>query len=213
VDTTEIVVLTIFGLLVVAGLVAGIRQSANRRARLRAFAARRGCIVTETDGRLAALLAAALPEEVWRANQIVEVQPAPETAWLFAYNSHLKGRSKTTWHGFACLAEQSRSWLEIPVTIHTRTPGLEILEGGRVKAGGEEFRREFTINCTRPGLAQAAVNAEVEHVLLQHAATPGWYLTVVIAAQAILVSSSWAQKEEEWEMLIALAARLRRAIA
>lgn len=211
-STTEIVIMAVFGLLVVAGLVAGIRQSAARKARVRIFAAGRGCTVSATNQRLSALLDAALPEESWTPYHIVEVQPPPETTYLFAYSYCRKyGRSKP-WTGFACLAEQSRPWCESPVTIHTRTPGFDALEGDRVEAGGAEFRGEFTVTCKRPEAAQTVVNTEVEHLLLEHAKGMAWNITVNITCNVVMAASFWAEKETEWDALIALVTKLRRAI-
>jgi len=70
------------------------------------------------------------------------------------------------------------------VAIWTRTPGFDKLVGSRVKAGGEEFGDKFTVTCARPEEALNSVNAEVERILLQHAAGPGWTLRVTIAAAA-----------------------------
>ena len=210
-DKTEIIIMSVFGLLVVAGLIAGIRQSAARQARVRSFAARRGCTVSATDDHLNALLAEAFPEETWSTQNVVQVQLPPESAYLFGYTSSGRGRRSTS-HGFACLAERTQAGRDGPWTICTRTPGIDAMVSDRVQAGGEEFRREFTVIAKGAEAAQAAVTTEVQHVLLQHAAAPGWYLTVTIAGSSIMAASSWAQKEDEWEHLIGLATKLRRAL-
>jgi hypothetical protein len=66
--------------------------------------------------------------------------------------------------------------------------------------------------CSHPGAAEAAVNVDVQRILLNHVAGPGWYLNVTIAPRGVLVDSHWAQTEEEWEYPIALAKKLRVAV-
>ncbi len=209
-DRIEIIIMSVFGLLVVAGLIAGIRQSAARRERVRKFALVRGCTVSRTDHRLSTLLAEAFPEEYCITNHVMQVQLPPESAYLFQYSSRRK-RGKSTSNGFACLAERTPAGRDGPLTICTRTPGFDLLVGDRVQAGEEAFRKEFTV-IGKQEAALAAVNTEVQHVLLQHAASPGWNITVTIAAGSLVAASFWAQKEDEWEHLIGLATKLRRAL-
>jgi hypothetical protein len=52
----------------------------------------------------------------------------------------------------------------------------------------------------------------VDKFLLEHASGPGWYLTVRVAGRSVLVSSSWAETEQDWDYLIALARKLRTAV-
>ena len=47
----------------------------------------------------------------------------------------------------------------------------------------------------------------------EHAASPAWNLTVIIAAQSILAASFWAQSEAEWDYLISMTTRLRAALS
>ena len=114
--------------------------------------------------------------------------------------------------GNACLAEHTGRVHQGPVEIFTRVPGVDKLVGNRVKVGGEKFREEFTVTSTRPEEALTSVNAEVERILLEHAAGPGWNLSVTIAGRSVLVSSHWAETEQDWDYLIALARRLRAAV-
>ena len=212
--TVEIVVMSVFGLLVVGGIALSIRQGKQERARVMKFAAERGWPYSPTgDDHLASLLSVTVPEEAWQTSHVLQVQPPPERVYLFAYSYRRKqSNSRSSWRGFACLVERSGSGQECPVAIFNRTPLVDAMEGGRVQVGGEEFRKQFTVTCQQPEAAQAVVNAEVQHLVQEHDASPGWRITVTVAAPAILVASSWAQKEDEWEHLIALATRLRQAI-
>jgi hypothetical protein len=213
VDSTSIIVIVVFGILMLAGLAAAMRQGVETRARVRRFAALRGWTVSPTsDPHLAALLTAAFTDQTWYASNVVQVQPPPESVYLFAYDYYRKERPSKRWQGFACLVEGVRAAYETPVEIFTRTPGLDLMESDRIQAGGEEFRSKFTITGKRPEAAPAAVNVEVEQLLLEHAAGPGWYLTVTVAGNSILVASAWAKKQDEWDALITLARKLHRAI-
>jgi len=66
--------------------------------------------------------------------------------------------------------------------------------------------------CVRPEEALEPVSSEVERILLKRAAGPGWYLSVAIAGRRVLVASHWAETEQDWDYLIALARRLRPAV-
>ena len=212
-DTTAIVVMAVFGALVVAGIVMGYRQGVVERERIERFAAGRGWTFARAgDSRLAALLSEAAPAETWNAYNVTAAAPPPQSVYLFAYNASPKDRPSKTNRGFACLAADTGRPYEWPVTILTRTPVADGLVGDRVEAGGEEFRGRFTVTCSRAEAAQAAVNAGVQRILLEHAAGPGWYLTARIAGRQILVGSSWAKTEAEWDALIALAKGLRAAV-
>ena len=196
-DTTAIVVLVIFGILVVAGLALGIRQGAQTKARIQGFATMRGFTASpDAEHRLAALLALAFADQTWYTSNVLQVQQPPESVYLFGYSYYLKDRPSKRWQGFACLAEYTRPWSTSAVDIFTRTPGIDALESNRVQAGGEEFQSKFTVVCKQPEAALAAVNREVEQILLEHAAGPGWYLIVTVAANSILAASSWAKNED-----------------
>jgi hypothetical protein len=212
-DTTAIVVMAVFGALVVAGIVLGFRQGVAERERIEKFAGGHGLTFARTgDFRLAALLSEAAPSETWNAYNVATVAPPPESVYLFAYNSGPKDRPSKTTGGYACLAAHTGRPHAWPVMIFTRTPVADGLAGGRVEAGGEEFRGKFTVTCSRAEAAHAAVNAGVQRILLEHAAGPGWYVTARIAGRQILVESSWAKTEVEWDALIALAKGLRAAL-
>ncbi len=136
----------------------------------------------------------------------------PESLYLFGYTVRPKrGRSSDS-TGNACLAEHTGRVHQCPVGIFTRVPGVDKLVENRVKAGGEKFREEFTVTCKRPEEALKLVNAEVERILLEHAAGPMWNLSVAIQGRGVLVSSHWAETEQDWDYLIAMARRLRSAV-
>ena len=209
----EVIGMSIFGLLCVGALVLGIYQGAQTRKRVANYAALHGWSVSRLgDARLNALLEEVSPELNWGPNDVMQVERPPESVYLFGYNvSFKKGRSNPS-AGNACLAEHTGRVHQGPVAIWTRTPGFDKLVGSRVKAGGEEFGDKFTVTCARPEEALNSVNAEVERILLQHAAGPGWTLRVTIAGRSVLVSSRWAETEQDWDYLIALARKLRLAL-
>lgn len=211
--TGEIVVMSIFGLLCVGALVLATYQGAQMRKRVANYAALHGWSVSRLgDARLNALLGEVSPELDWSPNAVMQVEGPPESLYLFGYNVRPKtGRSNTS-SGRACLVEHAGRVHQGPVEIQTRTPGFDRLVENRVKAGGEKFREEFTVMCVRPEEALRLVNAEVERILLEHAAGPSWNLSVAIGGRGVLVSSHWAETDQEWDYLIALARRLRAAV-
>lgn len=189
-----------------------IRQGAKHRRQIAAYAARHGWSVSTAENpRLADLLAESIPSETWRTHHLIQTDPPPRAVRLFCYQARRKSGSGNAWNGMGCLAEHSAAWLGQPVTISTRIPGLEILVDGRVDAGSDAFRHEFTVACEDSGVAAAAVNAAVERALLEHAAGPSWNLNVVITSRSVLASSFWAQSDAEWDYLIALTKRIRAA--
>jgi len=211
--TTEIVVMAVFGALVVAFLVMSSRQSSAQRERMERFATGRGWTFARAgDSRLDALLSEAVPAEKWYAYNMTLAAPPPESVYLFSYSSSLKDRGRRTNNGFACLAAHTGRRYEWPVTIFTRVPVVDAMVSNRVETGGEEFRRKFTVTCSRPEAARAAVNEGVQRILLDHAAGPGWTMTVNIAGRQVLVESSWAVTEVEWDALLAMAKGLRAAV-
>ena len=210
--TGEIVVMAIFGLLCVGALVAGLYQSSQTKKRVASYAALHGWSVSKlADARLNALLKELAPQDSWGPNQVMQVELPPESLYLFAYVLAGHGRASSS-RGNACLAEHTGRVHQGLVEIFTRVPGFDKLEGNRVQAGGEKFRKEFTVTCERPEEALKLVNAEVERILLEHAAGPSWNLTVMIAGRSVMVSSRWAETEQDWDYLIATARRLRAAI-
>jgi hypothetical protein len=210
--TGEIVGMAIFGLLVVGALALGIYQGAQLKKRVANYAALHGWSVSRLgDARLNALLEDLAPEDRWGPNEVMQVERPPESVYLFGYNRAGQGRSSAS-RGNACLAEHTGRLHQSPVVIFTRVPGIDKLEGNRVKVGGEEFRNKFTVTCVRPEGALDSVNAEVERILLDHIAGPGWTITVMIAGRSLMVSSRWAETEQDWDYLIAMARRLRAAV-
>lgn len=210
--STESIVMLAFGFLVVLALAIAIRQGAKHRRQIAAYAARHGWSVSiGEDPRLAELLSAAIPSETWRPHHVIQTDPPPNAVYLFCYQARRKSGSGNAWNGMGCLAEHSAAWIGQPVTISTRVPGLEILVDGRVDAGTDAFRHEFTVTCGDSAVAAAAVNTAVERALLEHAASPSWNLNVLITNRSVLASSFWAQSDAEWDYLIGLAKRIRAA--
>jgi len=185
----------------------------GQRERIERFATGRGwTFARAVDSRLDALLSQAAPAEKWHAYNVAPAAPPPESVYLFAYNASPKDRPSKTNNGFACLAAHTGRPREWPAAIFTRVPVADAMVSNRVETGGEEFRRKFTVTCSRPEAARAAVNEGVQRILLDHAAGPGWRLTVNIAGRQVLVESSWAVTEVEWDALIAMAKGLRAAV-
>jgi len=211
--SAEIVGMSIFGLLCVGALVLGLYQASQMTKRVANYAALHGWSLSRLgDARLNALLEGVSPELDWGPNGVMQVERPPESVYLFGYNvTSKRGRSSPS-TGKACLAEHTGRMHRGPVEIFNRTPGVDKLVGDRVKVGGEKFRDQFTVTCKRPEEALESINAEVERILLEHAAGPGWYLTVTITGRGVLVSSHWAETEQDWDYLIAMARRLRAAV-
>jgi hypothetical protein len=211
--TGEIIGMSIFGFLVLCGLAAGIWQGARQREQVARYSTGRGFRVLPPGyAPLATLLEQAAPDSSWSTENAMLAELAPRAVYLFGYSvSSRHGRSKP-WSGFAALAEHVASRIHAPLTISRRIPGLEVLVGEKVEAGGEEFRRAFTVTCADAGVAMVTMNTDIERVLLDHIAGPGFNLTVTIAGTAVLVQSHWAQTEQEWDYLISLTRRLRAAV-
>ncbi len=212
-ETGEIVVMSIFGLLVLGALARAIWEGAKRREQVARYSSSRGFRVLGAGHEpLVALLEQVEPDSKWSPYFVMLAEPEPRSVYLFSYAVSPKDRPSKSSNGYACLAEHSANRPEWLVTIFTRVPVVEKLVGDRVEAGGEEFRRAFTVTCSNAGAALATVNVEIERVLLEHAASPGWNLTVTLAGRGVLVQSCWAQTEQEWDYLIVLAKKLRAAL-
>lgn len=210
--TGEIVVMAIFGLLCAGALVSGLYQASQTRKRVANYAALHGWSVSKLgDARLNALLKELAPEDSWSPREVMQVERPPESVYLFAYLLAGHGRSSSS-RGYACLAERTGRVYPDPMEISTRVPGFDRLVGDRLKAGGEKFREEFTVTCERPEEALKLVNAEVERILLEHAAGPSWNLRVIFAGRSVMASSRWAETEQDWDHLIAMARGLRAAV-
>ena len=210
--TVETVGMALFGLLIVGALALAVRQGAQQREQLSRYSTLHGWSVSrQGDARLSALLEGAEPDQDWSPRNVMQVEGGPESVYLFRYTVGPKGRRSNS-SGNACLAEHMGRAHQAPVEIFTRTPGVEKLVGNRVKVGGKEFGDAFTVISMRPEEALATVNSEVERILLGHAADPGWYLSVTMAGRHVLVSSYWAETEQDWDYLIGLARRLRTAV-
>ncbi|HEY3442306.1 MAG TPA: hypothetical protein VGK29_16210 [Paludibaculum sp.] len=212
-DTTEIVITSVFGVLLAGGLVLGLRQRAQVKDQVSRYAQRHGwAAIGDGNERLTGLLKELAPDERWIASRTLLAEQAPEMVYLFGYQANAKSHSDDWLTGTACLAQHTGRARGSPVSIISRTPVAEKLLDDRVAVGSEEFQRMFTVLCQSAVEAEAVVNPEVERILLRHAEKPGWYVTVMIANRQVLAASFWAVKDEEWDYLIELTRNLRAAV-
>jgi len=211
--TGEIITMSIFGLLVLAGLTASIYQGAKQRRQVAAYSSSRGYTLLKfNDPRLAALLDLVSPNTDWSPHTVLLVEPPPRAIYLFGtlFNSK-RSRSKAS-TAFACLVEHTSHRPEHPVSVFTRIPGGDFLISNRIEAGSEDFQRQFSVTGDDAASAQAALTPAVQSILLELATAPGWNLTVDIAAKAIVAQSHWALSDDEWDYLVNLARKLRAAL-
>jgi hypothetical protein len=212
VDRTVVIVLAVFAALAALGIFLSVRQGARQRAAIREFASSHGWKYTRRDAsQLGPILDQTDPSQSWTAYDIVLAEGPPASLYLFRYSASAPYRD-TPDTGFGCLAERTGWGNEEPVSVTPRARLVEKLMGDRVEVGEPEFRREFVVMCRRLDVAAWAVNREVQKILLEHAADPQWFLTVRIAGGRVLVTTSWAKKPQEWDYLLTLTGRLRRAI-
>ncbi|TFH57955.1 MAG: hypothetical protein E4G90_11135 [Gemmatimonadales bacterium] len=208
--TGEVVGMAVFGFLVLGALVLAIRQGAKHREQVTRYSTSHGYpLLGEGDGRLAELLEEATPQETWSIHSLMLVDREPFRSYLFGYQARPKDRPSETSNGTGFLAEYDGRRADSPVTIFTRTPGVELLVDERVVVGVKEFGRRFTVTCASDRIATEVVNAEVQRTLLEFRENPGWYLSVTITARAVLVSSFWAGSEADWDVLVELGRKLR----
>lgn len=211
--SAEIIVMSIFGLLVLAGLAAGIHQGAKQRRQAAAYSSHRGyALLKRNEPRLASLLGLISPNMSWSPDTVMLVEPPPHAIYLFGALVNTRGGNTRASTGWACLAEYDTGFLAHPVAIFTRIPGADFLVNGRVDAGSEEFRREFSITGSDPASAQLAIDPGIERILLDHATAPGWNLNVYLSSKGIIIESRWALTDDEWDYLVALARKLRAAL-
>lgn len=211
--SSTVIGMTIFGLLVIGALCLGIYQGAQQRRQLEEFSARHGWTVSRNfDERLAGLLEQLDPQSRWGPRNVITIEPPPDGFYFFAYQrTATSGRSSPS-NGHACFFERPGRRFEGTLTIFNRVPGIEKLYSGRQQVGSEEFRHAFTVTAEGGASAETVLNPEVERILLSHLAGPGWVVTVTIASGGVLVSSFWAQSQEEWDYLIDFSRRLKGAI-
>jgi hypothetical protein len=190
-----------------------MRQGRKEREQVAHFAASRGyTLQAEPEPRLLELLEEAAPDVTWFLRAVMRVERGIPESHFFLYTTRTKARSSSTSRGAAFLAEHQGPPIDSTVEIFSRTPGVEALVEKKVEVGSREFRRHYTVTGSDPRTASEVVGPEVEAVLLEHAQNPGWYLTVTLSAGVVMVSSFWAQSEEDWDYLIGLGARLGAAI-
>ena len=209
----EIIGLSIFGFLVVVFFLLYVRQERKRREQMARYSLARGLSVSRKgDAELGALLEEVDPDSNWTPQSVIRVEPTPKAIYLFSYQvSSKRGRSSPS-YGYACLVQRSASRPEWPVTISSRVPLLDKFMGNRVETGGQEFRRGFTVTCIDAGSALTTVTPGVEAACTEHASDPAWGLTVILARRGILVHSSWARNEAQWDHLTALTRKLLAAL-
>jgi hypothetical protein len=212
-DRVEVIGMSIFGLLVVGGLVLGIRQGARQRQQVAGYSASRGYPVLKGgDSLLAELLAEASPTLLWNAHTVLAVRPQVPRSFLFKYQTRPRQGTSSGSNGVGFLAEHEGPRIDTPVEIFIHIPGLDALAGDVVAAGSLEFRRHYSVASASAGTATEVLNEDIERILLEHRSGPGWTLSVDISARAVLVTTSWAQTDEEWDYLVDLGTKLRDAI-
>jgi hypothetical protein len=148
----------------------------------------------------------------WSPDNVMLVEPPPHALYLFGVLVSTRGGNTSASTGWACLAQHDAGYLAQPVAIFTRIPGADFLVSGRVDAGSEEFRREFTVTGSDPVFARLAINPGIERLLLDHATAPGWNLNVYLSSKGLIVESRWALADDEWDYLVVLARKLRAAL-
>lgn len=212
-DPIVIVTLGVFGALAATLIFLSRRQGTEQRNAMEQFAASHGCRFLGRDAsQVLPLLEQIDASESWTVHDIVALEGPPAGAWLFGYSSHRRQSRASPEYGYGCLTEAAGGGHDTPVFIHRRVPLLDKMLSDRVEAGSPEFRREYSVTSTQPAAAQAVVNGEVQKILLEHAASPQWTLLVRIAGRRVLVTTSWAQKPEEWDYLVTMTRRLRAAV-
>jgi hypothetical protein len=212
----EIIGMSIFGALALGGIGFSIWNSGRTRERMARYAVRRGGTMWGDNAKRMALVARLndmTPGWSWTADPVMQVHPPPESVYLFGYQHSRRSRSSGTSFGFACFAERTSARpAEHCIEITRRIPYLDKMVDDRVETGSEEFRREFTVACRDASIAGAAVTPEVQRILLDHAAGPGWNVVVVIGPRGVVARSSHANGEPEWDYITAMALRLRDAL-
>ncbi len=207
----EIVGIAIFGLLVVGALVLAMWQGSRQRARLARYAADRRFAVLKKDDGLSQLVNDVAPDLGWPTRDMIAGGAPPLGVYFFELFIRGKGRSSSTTH-WACLAERPADFPQQEVTIDVRVPLLSGMVEHRVEVGSEEFRKEYTVSCRDRSAAHRVINGDVQRILLEHATGERWNISVTVARRGVLVHSSWARKEPQWDYLIGLTKRLRDAV-
>jgi hypothetical protein len=208
-----IAVLVGFAVLAIIVIVLSVRQSAARKAGMEQFAATRGWrFSSESDARLVEILGEIDPGERWRVDSVIAVGDPAEETHLFSYSASSGARASNIQYGFACLAAHKGRRADALVSIHPRVPLVEKLLDGMVQTGSQEFQKEFVVTSERAEVAVATVTSDTQVILLEHAAGPQWSLQVRIFGPWVLVTTSWAQKPEEWDYLIRMTRGLAAAV-
>lgn len=211
-DTTVIIV-TVSALLVLGGLALAFRQGINERRQLAGYSAAHGwAVAAKPDAQLTHLLAEFDSSSGFYPRNVMTVEPPPSPIYFFHNTRRPKDRPSNQTTGYSCFSRYGGRRFEGKVEIFNRTPGVEKLIGGRAHVGSDEFQKAFTVTEQVPGTAAMTVNRDLERVMMDHAAGPGWYVNVEIANGGILVSSSWAQSPVEWDHLIDLTKQIREVV-
>jgi len=110
------------------------------------------------------------------------------------------------------LSEHDGIGIDKPVSIFIRVPGLDAMVGSRVEAGSREFRHRYSEAPASGPTATDVLNADNERILIEHRLGAGWELSVEFSGRAALVTTFWAQSDQEWDYLVKVGTRLRNAI-
>lgn len=208
--TKEIIGISIFGLLVLMALASAYRNSVRQRKQIASYCFSRGYTLLEFDEpRLAKLTEVISPDQAWTPLKVVLVESHPRLIFLFTANQSSQGRRATSIRTFACLAERAVHRAVRPVVVSPRVPGLGFLVGKQVETGTDEFRKEYRVTSDDTASALATVTPAFERILLDHAATHQWRLDTFVSSNGVMIASTWARRDDDWDYLIALARRLR----
>jgi hypothetical protein len=144
---TTAVGMSIFGLLIVGGLVLAVGQGQKQREQVARYSDSRGYpMLMETDSRLAELLSEALPDVTWSIQRLMLVDGAPPRSYLFGLETRPKEGRATSSNSTGFLAEHRIGRIDSPVVIFSRTPGLDVMMGHGAEVGAQDFRKRYTVS-------------------------------------------------------------------
>jgi hypothetical protein len=209
----ELITLTTFGALCVAGLTASILQSARQRARLQRYAEERGgSFIRKPDEDLPKYLQQQIPEEDRVPGSVAVLEPPPERVLLLSCQVSARSGRKSSEVDMTCLAEYPPGTCDGLVDLIPRIPVLEHMVADRVQVGAEDFLKEFNVLSNDPEVARRLLNARVQRVLIEARTSPGWNMGVIFTPRFVLVETTWARTPEDWDALVGLTRKLREAV-